>query len=217
MFESGEFDIDPLSLQAVMALSSGDSIFAASSLLSDPTENTIEAPIQRVFGNLGRSEMILLVPPKTPVLRGNDAGAWNVINHEEFDGQFENSFSSTSLHLTFTDFELPLDIGVRGLRDARVVLKESLISLHDSGGHRGDLDILSIFSNANVDCKQGVCKHKARENIACPAVAGGLPNPDYHHLTSIDCWEELLDPPVHSKGIVRSTGNWQARLAAAAV
>lgn len=218
MFESGEFDIDPLSLQAVMALSSGDSIFAASSLLSDPTENTIEAPIQRVFGNLGRSEMILLVPPKTPVLRGNDAGAWNVINHEEFNGQFENSFSSTSLHLTFTDFELPLDIGVRGLRDARVVLKESLISLHDSGGHRGDLDILSIFSNPNVDCKKGVCKHKARENIACPAViAGGLLNPDYHHLTSIDCWEELLDPPVHSKGIVRSTGNWQARLAAAAV
>jgi hypothetical protein len=34
-------------------------------------------------------------------------------------------------------------------------------------------------------------------------------------LSSLDCWEEFFDSPLKT-GIFRATGNWQARLAAAA-
>ena len=71
MFESGEFNIDPESLAGVMALSSGDSIYVASHLVSDPntSSETYQRPIRRVFGNLGRPEMAFLIPPLAPKLK----------------------------------------------------------------------------------------------------------------------------------------------------
>lgn len=38
----------------------------------------------------------------------------------------------------------------------------------------------------------------------------------YEQLSSLDCWDELLDPPTTATGRFRANGNWQARLAAAA-
>lgn len=95
MFESGEFNLDPSSLQSVFALSTGGSIFVASASLADPSADSSLSPIRRVFGNLGR-----------------------LVNHESFDRQVQDSFRLTSLHLSFTDFELTVDVGARGLRDS---------------------------------------------------------------------------------------------------
>lgn len=204
MFESGEFDLDPSALQGVIALSAGDSIYVASALLTDPTADTSQIPVQRVFGNLGRSEMALLIPPSDPRLEPFDPHSWRMVNHESFDGQFLDSFAATSLHLSFTDFEMPVDIGQRGLRDTRVILIESVISINHRGKYIGDLDVLSMFNSRNF-----TVQHSCRDSRAIQPK--DLPT----RLVSIDNWEELLDFPT-SKAIFRASGNWQARMAGAA-
>jgi hypothetical protein len=211
MFESGDCDIDPESLRGVMALSSGDSIYVASALLADPSEDTSKYPVRRVFGNLGRPELALLLPPSKPRLKDYDLSSWHMINHSPFDGKFEDSFASTSLHLSFTDFEMPIDVGARGLRDTLVMLVETLVSVNDGGKHIGDLDIISMFKSKRLTIKR-VCLHQTRRMIATQGES--LDGHD-EGLISIDCWDEIFDSPSPT-GIVRANGNWQARLAAAA-
>lgn len=227
MFESGQFVIDTASLKGVMAMSSYDSIFVASALMTDPWEDNTERPIKRVFGNMGRSEMAFMIPPTDPRFKDADPGSWHLINHASFDGQFLDSFKSTSLHLSLTDFELFLDVGARGLRDRQAVVLESVITVNDKGVDLGDLDILSIF-DSDLVVRAGPCAHgfKAKEyqnDSSSPVVncddALEMPQclpASSTGLISLDCWDELLDPPANSKSIFRATGNWQARLAATA-
>jgi len=204
-FESGEFNLPVDQLRAVMALSNGDSIYVASGLLSDPSASTRNNPVTRVFGNLGRSEMSLLVPPADPRLAEPDLSAWKHINHSEFTGRLQDCFSSTSLHLTFTDSEDTVYLGNRGLRDRQVVFLEALVSIDDRGKHIGDLDILSMFSKLNFEV-QMICTHTPEERA---------PVLDRYQLIAIDNWDEFLGPP-ESAAIFRANGNWQARLGAAA-
>ncbi|TGJ84173.1 hypothetical protein E0Z10_g4603 [Xylaria hypoxylon] len=147
MMESGELDIIPSSLENVIALSSGDSIFVDSTLLQDPVGvATSSKAVKRVSGSVGRSELVFMVPTAEPALKPTDPGAWCLIDHHAFDGQFLNAFAGTSLHLSFTGYELPLDVGSRGLRDRQAIILESVISLDDRGTHRGDLDIMSAIT-----------------------------------------------------------------------
>lgn len=85
MFESGQFIIEPESLNGVMAMSSYDSIFVASALVTDPWENNTERPIKRVFGNMGRSEMAFLAPTPDPRFKEVNPGSWHLNNHASFD------------------------------------------------------------------------------------------------------------------------------------
>jgi hypothetical protein len=204
-FDSGEFDIPLKNLNAVMALANGASIYVASELLVDPSASTAEAPIQRLFGNLGRSEMSLLVPPADPRLANPDVRSWKLINHSAFDGKFQDCFGGTSLHLTFTESEDTVYVGSRGLRDRQVILMEALVSIDDRGRSIGDLDILSMFTNSDFYVLEK-CAHTSDQDVT--SAAGW-------DLTAVDCWEEFLDPP-SGTAIFRANGNWEARLAAAA-
>lgn len=226
MFESGHFVISPSSLEGVMAMSSYDSIFVASVLMSDPSEDSIHRPIKRVFGNMGRSEMVFMIPPEDPRFKEADPVSWHLINHFPFDGQFFDSFKSTSLHLSLTDFELPLDIGTRGLRDRQAVFLESVITVNDKGTDLGDVDIISAFNSKLV--RKAACNHAPNaqkdsdmKRALYENAKGALQQPQDlkaspANLISLDCWDELLDPAPNSKSIFRATGNWQARLAAMA-
>lgn len=227
MFESGQFLIGPESLKGVIAMSSYDSIFVASALMSDPAEDNSLQPIKRVFGNMGRPEMAFMFPVVDPRFKEADPGSWQLINHLPFDGQFLDCFKGTSLHLSLTDFELVLDVGARGFRDRHAVLLESVITVNDKGVNLGDLDIFSSFDSHLVTWA-GPCRHgsenEQQENTTGSAYASNTgvvqsPQdvPKYStNLISLDCWDELLDPPTTSKSIFRATGNWQARLAAIA-
>ena len=203
-FESGEFNIAIDELRGVMALANGDSIYVASALLADPATGASNVAIRRVFGNLGRPEMSLLIPPSDPRLSEPDPSSWNLINHAAFDGKFQDCFASTSLHLTFTDFEMPLDVGARGYRDRQVVLLETLVSIDDRGKHIGDLDILSAIKSDKFSVMR-TCLHSDSQAVETLRKDG---------LISLDSWDEFLDPP-RSIAIFRASGNWQARLAAA--
>ncbi|EAT90362.1 hypothetical protein SNOG_02150 [Parastagonospora nodorum SN15] len=190
---------------SIMALINGNSIYVASALLSDPSIPPSGTPITRVFGNLGRSEMSLLVPPVDPRLAELDLSSWKHINHSHFTGRLQDCFSSTSLHLTFTDSEDTVYLGNRGLRDRQVVFLEALVSIDDRGKHIGDLDILSMFSKPTFEVQKS-CSHTPEERadvlLGC-------------RLIAIDNWDEFLDPPERA-AIFRANGNWQARLGAAA-
>lgn len=227
MFESGQFAVSPSSLKGVVAMSSYDSIFVASALMSDPCEDHFQHPIKRVFGNMGRSEMAFMIPPPDPRFKEVDPGSWHLINHSPFDGQFVDSFKSTSLHFSLTEFELSLDVGARGLRDRQAVLLESVITVNDKGMDLGDLDILSAL-DSDLVVRVGSCvhgsnagKHEDRTDYSCVSKKRFVRSSQDSSATSaslisLDCWDELLDPPTTSKSVVRATGNWQARLAAMA-
>lgn len=131
---------------------------------------------------------------------------YNLVEHAAYDGKREDNFKGTSLHLSFTDWTLPLEVkGVEGRTiDQEACIVESVISVLDSGKWVADLDILCIDFEALM---------KLRVSHQCPAHPNGRADYDY---TSLDSWEELLDVPTNV-GFFRAHGNWAARLAAVSI
>jgi len=203
--ESGSFDIDPGLLKQVMAMSTGNSIFVAAPLLCDPSEHPADHEVRRVFGNISRAGISMLIPPKDPRTRKLEPMTWDLINHAPFDGKVEDSFAGTSMHLSFTNYTYPINLGHHGLQDAEAYFIESLISIHDRDRWVADIDPLGTFDSPLFSrlTSPGSCPH---------TIGPGK----YEGLVSLDNWEELLDGG-HMSGVVRAKGNWIARLAATAV
>ena len=205
MLESGEYDIDPVTLEHVFAMSSGNSIFVSAALLSDPGEMPEVYEVRRVVGNIGRAGIAMPIPPQDPRIRKPDIESWHLINHAPFDHQRTDSFQNTSLHLSFTQYTMPFNIGDHGAQDAEAFFIESLISVHDRGRWVADLDVLSMFRSVDFK-KVAVLKHCDHSE--------STPSP--HTLISIDNWEELLDRG-NASVVVRASRNPMARLATAVV
>ena len=205
LFESGSFDVPPSSLKDVMAMAAADSIYISAALLCDPCERPLGYEIRRIRGSIGRSGIAMLVQVHNHKVREETQG-WTMVNHNPFDGKLEDSFHTATLHLCFTDYVLPIDVGAHGLRDFEIYLLESFISLHDKGEWIADLNLPTQLENPNL-----VHSHDeddpGHEDCATEVPYKGL------MFTTIDDWNELLDPP-EGVGVVRSTGNWLGRLAA---
>jgi len=205
LFDSGGFNLEPSSLKAVMAMSSGNSIFIPKRLLSDPWDDDTRGPaIKSIIGNLGRPGIAMLMPPQSPRMREPGHDSWTQISHHPFDGKLENNFQHTTLHLTFSDYELPIDVGQHGLRDRQIYFLEAPVSVHDHGERVGDLDVLKALNSENLR-RRPICtghdsSERADESLLSRAV-------------SLDNWEELLGSPA-ATAVVRAHGHWQARLAA---
>lgn len=208
MCESGFLDLDPEQLDLVMALSSGDSLYVGTPLLQDPAIKTDRPEVRRVIGNIGRAGVALLIPPQDPKLPSPDPDAWNVINHDPFDGKVVDSFPGASLHLSFTGYELPLAVENHGERFTEAFFIEAAVSLYERGRWISDLNILSLFNSPNLLllAQQSCCSARGDECLITPET----------FMTSIDEWEELLDRQSDHPAVVRAHENWQARLAAAA-
>ncbi|KAF7513321.1 hypothetical protein GJ744_009742 [Endocarpon pusillum] len=203
--ESGYCILDPPMLDKVFALSTGNSIFVYGALLSDPAERVEGYELRRLHGNIGRPGIALMISPTHPRVRASNDENWRVINHDAFDSTAVDSFESTSLHIWFTNYVLPLAVQSSGNRDSEAYLLESVISIHDNGKWVADVDMCDALANSAV----------AIETCHGKCLAEALPAGPYHdteELTAIDCWEELLDPPMGDI-IVRAQNNWVARLA----
>lgn len=212
LFDSGYYDINPSSLREVFALSSGDSIYVASILLVDPASYARpRSLIKRVFGNLGRSGMSFLISPAEPRLVPHSLESWRLVNHRPFDREFQNSFPGTSLHLSYTDYEMPINLGTHGLRDNQAVLVEAVITLDDKGKRLGDLNIGPLISNPLFKLYEIMhhCIHGDAERRSIPS---GSSLSSLRRLVSIDCWDELFEFPDRN-ALFRATGSWEARLA----
>jgi hypothetical protein len=205
-FESGHCDIQPQDLVNVMAMSSGDSIFVAGQLLCDPIEEPHPNELKRIAGNVGRAGVTMLIPPKMPMIQDVELEHWDIINHAKFDGRAENNFEGTTLHLSFTEYDVPVGIGNHGGQDSEVSLLETVISVQHGEKWIGDIDPLSAFGS------------KLLKRIAPPAntCQHELPNKPENTFVAIDNWAEFIDT-LRTREVVRAQKNWTARLAAASI
>ncbi|KAI9690167.1 MAG: hypothetical protein M1822_009128 [Bathelium mastoideum] len=201
--ESG-YNIDPNLLTNVLALAYEDSIYIAMQLTCDPWEEPEPYEFKRILGNIGRPGLTLLVPPQNPIQRPSDPGSWKVIGDKTFDGHPEDRFKKTSLHLSFTEYYVPLYQNTGHGQDSQIHFLESVISVHDSGAWIGDVNILQALQDSRVH-RMGVfsCGHKS------PTTYGGK-------MVSVESWEDILDP-AEERFVIRANGNWVARLAATAI
>ena len=200
-------------LQSVMAMAAGDSIYVASPLLNDPFEllDLAETKLERVRGNIGRAGLALMIPPKNPNIRDSDPGRWRLVNHFDFDGEVKDCFQGTSLHLSFTDFVLPVDTGQYGARDTEVYMLETIISVHDKGAWVADLDVLGCLSNTTL-----FRPVKVKKDCVHSPLQRSQPSEAELSPISVDCWDEFLDFPQET-AIIRAPKNWLARLALATI
>ncbi|RSL77691.1 hypothetical protein CEP51_008839 [Fusarium floridanum] len=200
MFESGYLNIDTEQLNEVVALCSEDSIFVSGILLSDPVTECSGINMRHLVGNIGQAGMVFMVAPLSPQIRAPKYDARRVRQHT-YDGKCADKFKGTSLHLSFTDWKAALDWNYTGEIDQQVFLMESVISVQDKGQWVADIDVLELersdFKVIQFSCD---CYRDA-------------PPPASEDILSLETWEEILDPPP-SIGVIRSNGNWVARLAA---
>ncbi|KAK8069992.1 hypothetical protein PG994_006608 [Apiospora phragmitis] len=207
MMETGTVNLDAEKLDNVLALASGNSIYILRHFVTDPAVEVPLASVVRIGGDqpAGASRFPASHPVAEQLLRA--------VTYADFDGKRENNFTSTSLHLSFTPHEFPLDYGVAGLIDHQVFFVESVISVHDSGKWVADLDIIRPFhddARQILKLPKGVRAKRGHEHSDEKKKAV------VDSFVSIDTWEEVLDAaPTHS--LVRASDNWAARLAVLAV
>lgn len=205
--ESGGLDIDSEGLAETLAVCSENSIYVVGVVLADPFERIDPSDVRRIVGNSGRTGISMLVAPEKPRIRSlNDT--FNIVNHEEYDLKREDNFQGTSLHLSFTDWTLPLETHSTHTIDSDVSFVEAVISVRDRGEWVADLDILAIdFQELRRHSNNEYCFHEdglSIKTIDTPVI-------------SLDSWEELLDRPREGIGVFRANGNWAARLAALSI
>lgn len=219
MFENRIVDLDPATLKSVLAISAGNSIYIAMSLTCDPIDQPRENEMKHITGNVGKPGISLLIPPSDPKVRKQDNDVWSLISHKPFDEKAElgDSFQTTSLHLSFTRYELPASVHSHGTQDVEARFMETLVSIFDRDEWVADVDVLKALGSAELirrdeplreDQEQAArrnsfrCKHKRNHHV-----------PTSMKLTLIDSWIEMLDRS-ETPALFRAEGNKYARLAA---
>ncbi|KAL2130148.1 hypothetical protein VTI74DRAFT_6837 [Chaetomium olivicolor] len=199
MLETGSFNFHPSELSPVFALCSADSMYVASVLLRDPAQRgDQEVGITRVTGNIGRAGMALMIPPPNPAVRNYEVDEWYLYQHQAFDGVLDDSFGGTSLQLSFTEWKQEVNVGTTGGKDVEAYFLETLISVYDKDKWTADLDVLSTFRSERL-----LTTFLSLQTCACSTAYGA---------------QTSAAIVAHSgPGIVTARGNWQARLAAAAI
>lgn len=205
MLESGQFDVDSSQLGDVMAMSSGDVIYVSATLLADPYDDIHPGEIRGVVGNIGRPGISFLIPPKDPMIKEVCLAEWPLIERNEFDGHLSDHFESTSLHLSFTGAETPLNIGFSGGQDSEACILETLFSVYEGGRWIADLNV-SKWANSVKLSKLPRCTIQHLDTDAWRS-----------RMICIDSWLGLVDAPEERVSLVRAHGNWQARLAASSI
>lgn len=219
-FESG-VDLSPSQFTGVMAMSFGDSIYVSVRLLRDPGDTCTPHTARRLSGNVGKAGLILMVPPAKPMTRPSSASTWRFIDRDPYTGQFEDHFSGTTLHLSFSDWSIPIDVGAagHGRRDIEAQIVESLVSVFDQGKWVADLNILSALSKGSSQPDhefffRARCAHERTQMMFQPNSDVGLDN--QNEIVVIRNWDEFLEPP-DLPAVVLAVGNWEAKLALACI
>ncbi|KAL6801228.1 hypothetical protein GGI42DRAFT_325954 [Trichoderma sp. SZMC 28013] len=225
MFEN-TFDVLPSQMRNVMAISSGNSLFIAATLLSDPAKPIQKNKIRHILGNIGRPGTALLVPPIEPRMMSLNIESWHLLNFSAWDGIERDSFQNSSLHLWFSGSTQEVDIGFSGAQDKELYILESVISLHGRGQWIADLDILKASQNQSL-----VYRHRSsplierllqdssgtneynKTLITCSKEHENNYRYEDLPLEAIENWSELLEKR-SSSCIFLAKENWQARLAA---
>jgi hypothetical protein len=206
LLESGTLDCDPVGLQDVMALSVRNSLYVASQLLHDPADDTPSGAITLVVGNIGQAGLTFLIAPKRPIVISPAIGKWQQLDHATYDGQHQDSFQQTSLHLSLTDYRTAYS-GLHGYRTPEAYIQEALISVYDKAEWIADLNVLDSLSGRLL-FRMLPCNHVEDQPRTMKSLCR-----DNRLTTSLDNWPEFLEGP-EDDGVFRAKENWLARLAA---
>ncbi|KAG8161927.1 hypothetical protein KVR01_007692 [Diaporthe batatas] len=206
--DTGKVSLDPESLEQVIALSSGNSLFVSTRLLTDPFDELDETAVTRIVGNVGAPGVSLLIPPAASPLTSSLSPERGAVTYASFNGRREDNFKGTTLQLSLTSQRLPLAYGVSGIIDHQVFFVESVIMVHDSGQWVADLDILEAFNITEAN-RVRIPRRRLQKTCTHPE---GMLDSVLDAITSVDTWEDVLDtcPGVN---IIRAHHNWMARLA----
>jgi hypothetical protein len=203
LMETGVSNIRPEELKEVIAMSSGNSIFVAGTLLSDPYEPIPAKNIRHIVGNVGYTGLNLMVIPPGPLTIRQPANeVQKSSRRSNFEAERKNKFLSTSLHLSFTGQRSPLLLTDIDTIDQGIFFLQSVVSLWDDGKHLADLDILSIEKEDQIT--------RIHLNCSCP-----VPQllPEDNDIRCLDSWQDVFLQPRRRTSIVRAHGNWAVRLA----
>ncbi|KAF5231054.1 hypothetical protein FAUST_9495 [Fusarium austroamericanum] len=162
MFENRNVNIDPNNLEQVMAISTGNSIYVAMPLICDPFDSPGASEMKHIVGNIGRPGISLMIPPTMPKARRVDESQWVMINHADFDGRLDDAFQQTTLHLSFTRYQLPVKSS-HGYQGVEANFVETLVSVFDREEWVADLDVLRALDQPcleRVKVKEINCRHK---------------------------------------------------------
>ncbi|KAL2064516.1 hypothetical protein VTL71DRAFT_3653 [Oculimacula yallundae] len=232
MFESGTCNFDPSYLSEAFAMSSGNSLYVAAALLCDPYDQPRATELRRVVGNIGRSGITFLISPPEVKTRKPDPEKWMSINHRVFDGSLEDHFQDTSMHLSFTRYEIPLltESDPRHIIDRSAVLVEGLISVFEGGCWVAEVDVLKAVRESVSRCDRWSSGHDHHNQTSVYCNDGQSPRrtsfASYTEAssirselaaTSIENWDELIEAPSIGHIAIRAHKNWLARLAATAM
>ncbi|KIV87743.1 hypothetical protein, variant [Exophiala sideris] len=223
-FESGHLSIAPQALKTVMGISTGHSLYMTRLLSSDPYSPPAPSTIRRSIGNIGKPGLVFLISPGNPKVKDPQYDNWQSIQHQDFDGRLESSFDRTSVHLSLTGYEQAVDIGEHGFLDKQAYFVEAATEVYERANWITDLDIVKAL---NSDIGANYIRRLPRREANCHQETDVLKCCCCHHaaeerddyskvapITSIDSWDELLDPPDNA-GIVRAgKANWFVRLTA---
>ncbi|CAG8085264.1 unnamed protein product [Penicillium salamii] len=166
----------------------GNSLFIADQLLHDPitAEDNPTGHVSHVIGNFGKPGDTLLISPPELNIREHELERWQFVNHKPFDGESRGGmFDGTSLHLSFTGWEGPISPQPTNSRGLEAYYVETTISVNDAGEWVGDVDILKGLRNLELEVEDLTEKCSQDQSFT----SAGL------KMISIDCWEEILDPP----------------------
>ncbi|MCJ1394812.1 hypothetical protein MMC18_007692, partial [Xylographa bjoerkii] len=203
MFESGSVNLDPEQLNDILAISSGNSMYALECLFCDPFSPPPVWKLRCLVGNIGKPGLALLMSPRDTVVQTPDLNTWEMVNHVDYDGKLENNFQGTSLHLSLTGYEHALNIGRYDARDKEVFYLGAVISAYHQGVWMADIDILTLLRNlvpiqlpVGGDNWQASACH--RLPLKCQHVQAASDNfSALDPLSAIDSWLEFLDPPMN--------------------
>ena len=215
MFENGTCNLDPNTLSEAFAMSSGNSLYVAGSLLCDPHQQPGRSELHRVVGNIGRAGITFLISPPEVKQREPNPEKWMAINHGRFDGKLADHFQQTSVHLSFTQYEISLitEDNPRHIIDRAVVLVETLVSVYDKGAWVAEIDILRTF-RSDIRRVGGLVTEPHDNKDTYEEALRKYPQ---LAATAIENWDELIEAPNTGAIAVQAHGNWLARLATMAV
>ncbi|KAF2012806.1 hypothetical protein BU24DRAFT_465163 [Aaosphaeria arxii CBS 175.79] len=204
--DSGSCSLHTGDLADVMAVSIGDSLYFPRQIMCDPSERPAPYHLERILGNVGKAGLALLMPPQAPMIREIDYKRLMSLQQTIFDAKNEDCFRGTSVHLSFTDHQVPIfDNHAREGIDSQVCILESVISIQDYGKWVADVDILRALKSRRLswDSMKRECIHTNREVPHRPPL-------------SIEDWDDVINFS-NDRFVVRAHGNWLARLATTSV
>ena len=148
LFDTGTINLDPDTLNDVLAISSGNLIYASETLFCDPFLPPSLSQLHCLIANVGKPGLALLLASKQYTTRPLELDSWQLVNHTKYDGKFENNFGGTSLHLILTGYEQAISSTRHGNRDKEVYYLEVAISVYNHGGWVADVDVLFLAKEA---------------------------------------------------------------------